>query len=68
MGGILVDGFCRPLPGLLRRRRMFQRRHPRRQPAGSNSLSELLVFGKVAGVEAAQFREVGVPAGNVRAC
>ncbi|EXI86818.1 MAG: Fumarate reductase flavoprotein subunit [Candidatus Accumulibacter sp. BA-94] len=55
MGGILVDGRCAaPLPGLFAAGECSSVGIHGANRLGSNSLSELLVFGKVAGVEAAR--------------
>ena len=56
MGGILVDGNCAaPLAGLYAAGECSSVGIHGANRLGSNSLSELCVFGKVAGVEAAKF-------------
>ena len=60
MGGILVDGrAASPLPGLYSAGECSSVGIHGANRLGSNSLTELLVFGKVAGEEAATFREIG---------
>lgn len=64
MGGILVDGKCAsPLPGLYAAGECSSVGIHGANRLGSNSLSEICVFGKVAGVQAAQHAR-SVPAGN----
>ncbi len=56
MGGILADGrTAAPLPGLYSAGECSSVGIHGANRLGSNSLTELLVFGKVAGVEAARF-------------
>ncbi|AWI78296.1 fumarate reductase (quinol) flavoprotein subunit [Parazoarcus communis] len=56
MGGILVDGRCAsPLPGLYAAGECSSVGIHGANRLGSNSLAELCVFGKVAGLEAAGF-------------
>ncbi|WP_028534525.1 fumarate reductase (quinol) flavoprotein subunit [Paludibacterium yongneupense] len=56
MGGILVDGRCAsPLPGLYAAGECSSVGIHGANRLGSNSLAELCVFGKVAGIEAAAF-------------
>ena len=64
MGGILVNGECAsPLPGLYAAGECSSVGIHGANRLGSNSLSEICVFGKVAGVQAAQHAR-SVPAGN----
>jgi len=64
MGGILVDGKCAsPLPGLYAAGECSSVGIHGANRLGSNSLSEICVFGKVAGEQAAQHAR-SVPAGN----
>lgn len=66
MGGILVDGQCAsPLPGLYAVGECASVGIHGANRLGSNSLAELCVFGKVAGVEAAAFA-TSVTHGNPR--
>ena len=63
MGGIMVDGLCAsPLPGLYAAGECSSVGIHGANRLGSNSLSELCVFGKVAGEEAARFAKAA--AGN----
>lgn len=64
MGGILVDGNCAaPLAGLYAAGECSSVGIHGANRLGSNSLAELCVFGKVAGVEAAKFaKSVGASA------
>ena len=62
MGGIMVNGLCAsPLPGLYAVGECSSVGIHGANRLGSNSLSELLVFGKVAGVEAAGFAKSVAP-------
>ena len=62
MGGIMVNGLCAsPLPGLYAVGECSSVGIHGANRLGSNSLSELLVFGKVAGVEAAGFAKAVAP-------
>ena len=64
MGGILVDGKCAtPMPGLYAVGECASVGIHGANRLGSNSLAELCVFGKVAGVEAATFAK-GVANGD----
>ena len=64
MGGILVDGKCAsPLPGLYAAGECSSVGIHGANRLGSNSLSEICVFGKVAGEQAAQHAR-SAPAGN----
>lgn len=67
MGGILVDGRCAsPLPGLYAAGECSSVGIHGANRLGSNSLAELCVFGKRAGVEAAAFAR-HTPPGTTRA-
>jgi len=62
MGGILVDGNCAsPLAGLYAAGECSSVGIHGANRLGSNSLSELCVFGKVAGEEAAKFAKAAAP-------
>lgn len=63
MGGILVDGHCAaPMPGLYAAGECSSVGIHGANRLGSNSLAELSVFGKVAGIEAARFAREQKPA------
>ena len=67
MGGITADGkTAAPLPGLYSVGECSSVGIHGANRLGSNSLTELIVFGKVAGVEAAAFAKT-VPLGNAAA-
>ncbi|MCD4500053.1 fumarate reductase (quinol) flavoprotein subunit [Chromobacterium vaccinii] len=67
MGGILVDGRCAaPMPGLYAAGECSSVGIHGANRLGSNSLAELSVFGKVAGVEAARFARDSKPARRER--
>ena len=62
MGGILVDGNCAaPLAGLYAAGECSSVGIHGANRLGSNSLAELCVFGKVAGIEAAKFAKAVAP-------
>lgn len=62
MGGIQVDGHCAsPLPGLYAAGECSSVGIHGANRLGSNSLAELCVFGKMAGVEAARFAKNHAP-------
>ncbi len=63
MGGILVDGNCAsPMPGLYAAGECSSVGIHGANRLGSNSLSEICVFGKVAGDNAADFARTAKPA------
>ncbi|MBK5913363.1 fumarate reductase (quinol) flavoprotein subunit [Rhodocyclus purpureus] len=63
MGGILVDGDCAsPLPGLFAAGECSSVGIHGANRLGSNSLAELCVFGKKAGLAAAAFARASAPA------
>ncbi|ERE11679.1 FAD-binding protein, partial [Pseudogulbenkiania ferrooxidans] len=67
MGGILVDGHCAaPMPGLYAAGECSSVGIHGANRLGSNSLAELSVFGKVAGIEAARFARDSKPARRER--